>query len=79
MNVVETYLIENGFSATSVRSQSSYDPGIERIDDFFRGESRVTVVKMVDKYQVMVYDSKITYDYSLHTEECVVNFLKGIL
>jgi hypothetical protein len=47
--------------------------------DFFRSNSRITIVKLVDKYQVMVYDGKMIQRSDQPTEHFVVEYLKGIL
>jgi len=55
------------------------EAAVSDVRDFFLGESRVTVVKLVDKYQVMVYDGKMIHSSDHSSEHLIIQYLKGIL
>lgn len=78
MNSIESLLKEKGYAFDSDFRKEKEDK-VEAIKDFFRSDSRVTVVKLVDKYQVMVYDGKMIQSSEQPTEFLVVEYLKGIL
>jgi hypothetical protein len=71
---VNAFLGEKGYAYDSHFRKESGDTV-----DFFRSDSRITIVKLVDKYQVMVYDGKMIQRSDQPTEHFVVEYLKGIL
>lgn len=78
MNSIESLLKKMGYAYDSDFRKEKEDR-VEDVRDFFRSDSRVTVVKLVDKYQVMVYDGKMIHSSVQITEVGVVEYLKGIL
>jgi hypothetical protein len=76
MKHVESYLNEYEFEGSY---RSEVDPNVRSIRDFFQNEKRITVVELVDKYQVMVYDGKKIHSSVCNTEFEIIEYLKGIL
>jgi hypothetical protein len=71
---INEFLGEKGYAYESHFRKESGDTV-----DFFRSDSRITIVKLVDKYQVVVYDGKMIQRSDQPTEHFVVEYLKGIL
>jgi hypothetical protein len=71
---INEFLGEKGYAYDSHFRKESGDTV-----DFFRSDSRITIVKLVDKYQVVVYDGKMIQRSDQPTEHFVVEYLKGIL
>lgn len=78
MNLIESLLKKMGYAYDSDFRKEKEDR-VEDVRDFFRSDSRVTVVKLVDKYQVMVYDGRMIHSSVQPTEIGVFEYLKGIL
>lgn len=78
MKEVVKFINEKEF-AISDRKPSEKDPAARSIQDFFYEEKRVTIVELVDKYQVMIYDGKQIHRADLFDPRAVVKYLKGIL
>jgi ribosomal protein S8 len=76
MNDIEFFLRREGYAYDATFRQNENDMYMK---DFFRGDSRITVVELVDKYQIMVYDGKTIKSSTQPTEHFVVEYLKGIL
>ena len=70
MNSIESFLREEGYA---------YDATFKKNDrytkDFFRGDSRITVVELVDKFQVVIYDGTTIRRSDHDTELLVVDYL----
>lgn len=76
MNEIESFLKNIGYAYdTTIRER----PDQTYMKDFFRGDSRVTIVKLVDKFQIMVYDGRMIRNSEQISEYFVVDYLKGIL
>jgi hypothetical protein len=71
---INEFLGEKGYAYDSHFRKESGDTV-----DFFRSDSRITIVKLVDKYQVVVYDGKMIQRSDQPTEHFVIEYLKGIL
>jgi hypothetical protein len=78
MKEIVKFLNEKEF-VISERKPSEKDPSALSIQDFFCEEKRVTIVELVDRYQVMVYDGKQIHRADLFDSLSVVKYLKGIL
>jgi hypothetical protein len=78
MNDIEAFLSEIGFTGGE-RHSSEKDPTARSIQDFFCEERRITIVELVDKYQVMVYDGKYIHSLAQPDGQAVLSYLKGIL
>lgn len=76
MNEIESFLRNVGYAYDTTIRESPDRPYMK---DFFRGDSRVTIVKLVDKFQIMVYDGKMIRSSEQISEHFVVDYLKGIL
>lgn len=78
MKEIVKFLNEINFEG-SERYTTEKDPAARSIQDFFCEEKRVTIVELVDKYQVMVYDGKQIHRADHLDQHSVVKYLKGIL
>jgi hypothetical protein len=78
MKEIVKFLNEKEF-VINERKPSEKDPAARSIQDFFYEEKRVTIVELVDRYQVMVYDGKQIHRADLFDSLSVVKYLKGIL
>jgi hypothetical protein len=78
MNDIVAFLNENDFSGGE-RHLSEKDPSARSIQDFFCEERRITIVELVDRYQVMVYDGKYIRSSTQLNSRAVLSYLKGIL
>ena len=79
MNNIVNFLKEKKFVGSD-RYDTENDIGVISIQDFFCEERRVTIVELVDKYQVMVYDGKYIHGSNqLESSHAVLSYLKGIL
>jgi hypothetical protein len=78
MNDTTAFLSEIGFTGGE-RHPSEKDPTDRSIQDFFCEERRITIVELVDKYQVMVYDGKHIHSSTQPDSQAVLGYLKGIL
>jgi hypothetical protein len=78
MKGITIFLNEKGFVGND-RHINEKDPAAKQVHDFFCEEKRVTIVELVDKYQVMVYDGKHIHSTTQLSSHAVLNYLKGIL
>lgn len=76
MNEIESFLGNIGYAYDTTLRESPDRPYIK---DFFRQDSRITIVKLVDKFQVMVYDGRTIQRSDQSSEHFVIDYLKGIL
>jgi hypothetical protein len=76
MNDVVDFLNEKGFTGGE-RYSSEKDPTVKSIQDFFFEEKRITIVELVDKYQVMVYNGKHIHSSTQPDGQAVLGYLKG--
>lgn len=83
---IDDYLLNKGFKKIVRKNEPDgyfYDYKVIFIVDFHKKNARVTLVKMIDIYQVMVYSGRETdaviYETTENSEEKIIEFLKGIL
>jgi hypothetical protein len=78
MEKIVCFLNSIGFAGNN-RNDLEMEPNVIFIQDFYSENKRVTIVELVDKYQVMIYDGKNIHQSNQDSLKGVLNYLKGKL